>query len=254
MVLRPASADESLHAPGDGDGWHEVFELGFAVPDGSIAGAVVLTIVPAQQRSWFWAAVVGRGRPLVAVYEDDAPLPRRNAVELRTSGLWVDVEVEVPFDHVTLGVESFGLVFDDPDEVLGAARGHRTPVGFDLEWESDPATVRAAAGGFDVPCRVHGDVLLGQEIVALDTAGWRCRRWGSAGVQASFERRVRVDGTAVTFREPTPSAGQDHAADVIGRAPVVVPALVSGRAPVVLDRTLAHDPADSTVVWTTVAR
>src|SRR5690606_4422696 len=130
--------------------WHEVFELGFAASDGSIAGSVVLTLVPAQQRSWFWAAIVGRDRPLVAVYEDDVPLLRRDGIELRTSGLWVDVEVEVPFDHVTLGMEAFGLVFDYPVEGVGAARGHRTPVGFDLEWESDPASVRAVADGFDV--------------------------------------------------------------------------------------------------------
>lgn len=247
-----------MHAPGGDERWHEVFELGFAASDGSIAGSVVLTLVPAQQRSWFWAAIVGRDRPLVAVYEDDVPLPRRDGIELRTSGLWVDVEVEVPFDHVTLGMEAFGLVFDDPDEVVGAARGHRTPVGFDLEWESDPASVRAVADGFDVPCRVHGDVLIGRETVALDSMGWRCRRWGSGDPRVSFARSIRLDHHDVTFGdplgEPAGGVGADAALPVVGRAPVSVPPLAPGLDHVVFDRTVRCDPATLAVVWSTVPR
>ncbi|HEX7095543.1 MAG TPA: hypothetical protein VF183_06655, partial [Acidimicrobiales bacterium] len=184
MARRPARDDERPHRPGDGADWHEVFELGFGDHDGSIGGSVVVALQPHEGVARFWAAIVGRDRPLVTVYDDELPLPRDQTLELRTSGLWVDVELEAPYEHVTVGLEAFGLVFDDPDAVLGVAHGDRLPVGIDLEWESDPSAVRPQPWGYDVLCRVHGDVLLGSSRVPLDGWGWRAHGWGSEAAAA----------------------------------------------------------------------
>jgi hypothetical protein len=163
-------------------GWYETFSLDFFAADASLGGSVVLTLRPDAGHSWFWACVVGRNRPLVAVYEHETPLPARDSLEVRSSGLWLDIECEIPFDHVTLGVEAFGLSLDDPAEVFGACRGDLTPVGFDLEWETDgapePGPAATTAGRYELPCRVHGDVLVGEERVEFDGWGHREHRWG----------------------------------------------------------------------------
>jgi hypothetical protein len=103
-------------------------------------------------------------------------------MELRAPALWVDVEIEVPFVHATVGMEAFGLSFDDPDEALRTGRGERTPFGLDLEWESDHGRPEPDgspdASGYRLDCRVTGEVLVGAEQHELDCAGRRWHRWG----------------------------------------------------------------------------
>jgi hypothetical protein len=123
---------------------------------------------------------VGEGRPLVTVVDHTVPPPRPGSLEVRAEGLWADHTVEVPFDHVTLGCEAFALALDDPAEAYGEPRGDRVPFGLDLEWDTDggayaypPGTTR-----YEVPCRVHGQVLVGDESIALDAVGQRDHSWG----------------------------------------------------------------------------
>jgi hypothetical protein len=117
------------------------------------------------------------------VDEPEAPLPRRAAMELRAPALWVDVEIEVPFVHATVGMEAFGLSFDDPDEALRTGRGDRTPFGLDLEWESDHAKpeVEEHSGslGYSLLAQVTGEVLIGPERHELHCPGRRWHRWGA---------------------------------------------------------------------------
>jgi len=99
---------------------------------------------------------------------------------VRGDGLWADHTVEVPFDHVTLGCEAFALGLDDPAEVYGEPRGDRLPFGLDLEWDTDGAAYAYPAGvsRYEVPCRVHGEVLVGDERIELDAVGQRDHSWG----------------------------------------------------------------------------
>jgi hypothetical protein len=185
VPLRPTAADEHLHEPAPVAGWTETYGFDFVRPDRSLAGFVVMSVHPSTRRSWCWAAVVGRDRPSCVVDEPEAPLPRRGAMELRAPALWVDVEIEIPFVHATVGMEAFGLAFDDPAEALRTGRGERTPLGLDLEWESDaadpdPHVAGEAEGafGYGLDCRVTGEVLLGAERHELDCPGRRWHRWG----------------------------------------------------------------------------
>jgi hypothetical protein len=89
----------------------------------------------------------------------------------------------VPFDHMTLGCEAFALGLDDPAEMYGDPRGERVPFGLDLEWDTDGAAYAYPPGTtrYEVPCRVHGDVLVGDESIALgehDAIGQRDHSWG----------------------------------------------------------------------------
>src|SRR5512132_1665646 len=174
------AADERHHPVGEGDWWNESWYFDFATADGALGGYVRLGLYPTQGACWYWACLVGEDRPLVIVVDHDVAPPRAGALEIRGEGLWADHQVEVPFDHMTLACEAFALGVDDPAAVYGPARGDRVPFGLDLEWDTDgsaypypPGTTR-----YEVPCRVHGEVLVGDERIELDAIGQRDHSWG----------------------------------------------------------------------------
>lgn len=177
MLLDPA--DEARHQPDDLSAWSEAWDLFFWADDLSLGGYARVALLPAARRSWYWACVVGRDRPLVTVIEPDAPMPRPPGLELRTSGLWADTIWQTPYQHMTVGLEAFGVGMEDPTEVFARGWGDQVPMGFDLEWESDAAAVTGDATGYELACEVHGEVLLGHE--EIDFTGWghRGHRWGA---------------------------------------------------------------------------
>ena len=100
---------------------------------------------------------------------------------MRAEGLWADHTVEVPFDHVTLGCEAFALGARRPRRGVRrrpGATGCR--FGLDLEWDTDGAVYPYPPGTtrYEVPCRVHGEVLVGDERIEFDAAGQRDHSWG----------------------------------------------------------------------------
>jgi hypothetical protein len=173
--------DEHPHAPGPEPLAFESWYFDFATLDGSVGGYVRIGLMPNLGRTWYWACVVGEGRPLVTVIDHDVPLPARpGSLEIRSEGLWADHTVETPFEHFTLGAEAFAVGVDDPLEVYdGDLRGDRVPFGLDLEWETDggvypyPGNTR-----YEVPCLVHGEVLVGDEVIDFEGVGQRDHSWG----------------------------------------------------------------------------
>jgi hypothetical protein len=175
-----AAADELYHPPGEGPWWGESWYFDFATPDGSLGGYVRLGLYPNQRVAWYWACVVGEDRPLVSVVDHDVSPPRAPSLEIRADGIWADHNVETPFDHMTLGCEAFALGLGDPAEMYGSPRGDRVPFGLDLEWETDGVAYAYPPGTsrYEVPCRVHGEVLVGDERIAVDAIGERDHSWG----------------------------------------------------------------------------
>ena len=173
------AADEARHEPATDELWSESWYLDFFDPKRGIGGYVRLGLYPNLGRAWYWACVVGPDRPLVTVIDHDVKIPTAPSLEIRTEGLWADYTVETPLDHVTVGVEAFAVGVDDPREVYGELRGDRIPLGFDLEWETDGGTYAyPGVTRYEVPCRVHGEVLVGQERIELDGWGQRDHSWG----------------------------------------------------------------------------
>lgn len=175
------AGDERSHVPGGERWWNESWYFDFATTDGTLGGYVRLGLYPDQDMVWYWACVVGEGRDLVIVVDHDVAPPRPGSLELRGEGLWADHTVEVPFDHMTLGCEAFAIGLDDPAAMYSTPRGERVPFGLDLEWDTDgspylypPGTTR-----YEVPCRVHGEVLVGEERIELDAIGQRDHSWGT---------------------------------------------------------------------------
>ncbi len=181
MDLPVATADDELrHVPGDDLLWNESYYLDFFSADGDLGGYVRIGLYPNLGVSWYWACVVGRDRPLVTVIDDVAPMPAPGSLEIRTDGLWADHHVETPHEHFSLGLEAFGIALDDPADVYRRAYGERTPLGFDLEWETDgnPFRYPDFLPRYEIPCRVHGEILVGSEAIDFDGFGQRDHSWG----------------------------------------------------------------------------
>lgn len=223
--------DEGRHAT-----VHEWFALDLVDPAHRLAVVVVLGF--AGPTAWCAVTLVGAGRRCTTVVEPDAGAPR--ALELRAPGLWVDLQCLVPFDHVTVDVEAFAVVLDDPADALGEARGERVPFGCELEWDTRGSVTEiagdASVDGYEVACAVHGIVLVGDERLEIDGYGSRRHLWGAGAFGATPAVRT-VTATGVQHRAPTVD-------DVLATAPI------GGVVPLRLDRSLAvvQDPTP-TLAW-----
>lgn len=174
-----APQDEGRHRPGSERFWSESWYLDFFDEAGTLGGYVRLGFYPQLGTCWYWGCLVGEGRPLVTVVEHDVPIPPAPSLEVRAEGLWADHTVETPLDHMTLGCEAFALGLDDPAGVYDASFGDRVPFGLDLEWETDGGTYAyPGVSRYEVPCRVHGTVLVGAEEIGFDGWGQRDHSWG----------------------------------------------------------------------------
>ncbi len=171
--------DERRHAPGDEPLWNESVYLDVVDPDRGVGAYVRVGLYPNLGLAWYWACLVGPDRPLVLVVDHDVALPRDGSLELRAEGLWADYTVETPLDHVTVGLEAFAVALDDPADAYGPAHGERVPFGLDLEWETEGGTYAyPGVDRYEVPCRVHGEVLIGTEVIPVDGCGQRDHSWG----------------------------------------------------------------------------
>ncbi len=183
-MTAPNPQDEARHTPDDSELWNESYYLDWFAEDLSVGGYVRIGFYPNLGKVWYWACLVGLDRPLVTVIEHDIPMPASSSsLEVRSEGLWADHVVETPNEHMSINLEAFGLQLDDPAEVYHAdPRGTRVPFGFELDFHTDraaylwpPVTPR-----YEIPCRVEGFVLIGDQRIDVDGWGQRDHSWGAA--------------------------------------------------------------------------
>lgn len=148
----------------------------FAAP--GYGGYADLSFRHGERVAWWSAGFVGAGWSLVAVRAHDVSIPARGT-DVRTDGLWASVTAH------EVAMEAFGAVFDDPLEAWGDERGDIVPFGYDLEWGDDGA--------------VHGEVLVGDDRIAVDATGVHVRgtgprlsstiptTWGDDGLPTAVE-------------------------------------------------------------------
>ena len=174
------TSDEYRHEPGLERLWNESWYFDFASRDGAVGGYVRIGLYPNLHTAWYWACLVGADRTLVAVVDHEVPVPPGRSLEIRTSGLWADHNCETPLEHWSLGLEAFGVALDDPVDAYGDLRGERIAFGLDLEWETVGEVFRYPPGldRYEVPSRVHGEVLVGAERLEIDAIGQRDHSWG----------------------------------------------------------------------------
>jgi hypothetical protein len=254
-MARPS--DEHPRPPGPEPGWADAWEIDFAAgaptSDGWVGGFVRLALLPNQGVAWWWTALLTPR--LVAVRDHEVPLPR-SGLEVRADGLWGDLVCETPLEHWSIGLEAFGIAYDDPADAWGDEWGERLPVGLDLEWEAtEPAGDLPPAGpppdpdgvGFAQPGRVDGEILVGLDRIPVSGTGFRTRSSGVLDWWTDRPHRrlawVTGDGRGVV------DDGHDRNPTVLGTAPLLVTS--PGRPPVRLARTLCrvHGAAEGGVGW-----
>jgi len=175
----PDPTDEGRHDHGPEPLWSESWYFDFAAADGTLGGYVRLGLLPNERRAWYWAYLVGEGRPLVAVRDHDVPLPAGRSLEVRAEGLWAELVCETANDHWSVNLEAFGVALADPAEAYRSERGDRVALGLDLEWEAAgdvfpyPGMTR-----YEQACTVHGEVLVGRERLPFSGWGERDHSWG----------------------------------------------------------------------------
>ena len=124
--------------------------------DQGIRGFLTLTVDGSAAS--FHAQVVVPDVGVIVVRDDEVAPPKHDdVVVVRAEGLWVELLCETPGEHWSIGLEAFGVRFDDEVEAAASDRGERVPVGFDLEWET--------------PDRVVGEILVGRARYDLDARG-----------------------------------------------------------------------------------
>jgi hypothetical protein len=173
-----STRDEGRHEPGPERLWNESWYFDFTTHDGSLGGWVRLGLYPNLGVAWYHAFLVGPGRPTIAVVDHEVPVPR-STLEIRTHGLWADHMCETAVEHWTVANETHAIALDDPADLYGKALGTPTPLAVDLEWETDgEAYPYPGVTRYEIPCTVHGEILLGDETIAFDGHGQRDHSWG----------------------------------------------------------------------------
>ncbi len=166
------AADEGRH---DGVSVEE-WTFGFWSRDGSSGGIVLLRHLRPTRRTWYWAAFVRAGAPLLHVSDWEAPLPA-SGLAVRAEGLWADHTCEAPFEQWTVANEAYAVSLEDPADALDRAYGHAAPLAFDLEWYAS-APARPLAAGYEQDGEVHGVIELGDGASTLEgEPAHRTHRW-----------------------------------------------------------------------------
>lgn len=211
-------ADERRHPPGAERDWEEWWTFEVATTDASLGLLVRLGLWPNLGVAWYWAYLVGDGRPLLAVRHHEVPLPRGTVLEVRAESLWSAIHCETPFEHWSVGLEAFAVALDEPAEAYRGERGDLVPLGLDLEWEVEgPLLVPAGATRYDQGCMVHGEVLVGNESIDVHAPGHRARGWGpGGGWRSPWCRASGWLSDATTFA----GAGSEGVVALEGTAPV----------------------------------
>ena len=205
--------DEQPHPAGSEAWWAESWAFDVWTADG-VAACTCLTVLPNQQATWYWTALVRPGQPLVHLADLRVPAVRPG-LEVRTDGLWASHTCEAAFEQWTVANEAYAVALDEPADALGRALGVVTPIAFDLEWYA-AAVPEVLDHGYAQDGSVDGVIeLAGGPLDIVSGASRRVHRWGVLA--------------------PAPAAGADDAAQ---RPPGAwVPFLLEGPdGPEVLDR------------------
>lgn len=192
-----AARDERPHQPTNDPNWVESWLFDMVQADGSLAMSIEFLLWPQHDRMAFLVSLVQQGQPLISLVELEATVPKPPSLEVRASGLWTDIGIQTPLDHMTVDIEAFAVGLDDPNDVFANAYGIRTALGCELEWETaSPVVAGPAPDSYEVPCIVHGELLLDEQTIDIDGWGWRSHRWGSPDTTHRTAVRGRAaDGT-----------------------------------------------------------
>ncbi len=136
--------------------------------------------LPGAGPAWYWACLVGPDRPLVTVIDHDVALPRAALARDPHRGAVGRLHGRDPARPRERGRRGLRRRRRRPRRGLRRPARRSRParlrprVG---DRRRSPTPIRASTR-YEVPCRVHGEVLVGQERIELDGHGQRDHSWG----------------------------------------------------------------------------
>src|SRR3954454_15306385 len=144
--------DEQRHPEAPVEEWVFTCWLG----DGALGALTGYRVL--GRRSWYWAALVRRGKTLLHVTEWD-PAVRADPLLVKAHELWADHTCDAPMEQWTVANETYAAALEDAADALGRAYGTPTPNAFDREWYPTAEPV-VRPGGYSQRGVVHGTIEL----------------------------------------------------------------------------------------------
>ena len=89
-------------------------------------------------------------------------------------------KLDAPLEQFSVNLESFALELDDPADMYHDQRGTLVPFGFELDFTTDRAAYLwpPIQTRMEIPCKVHGQVMVGSDTIDIDAWGQRDHSWG----------------------------------------------------------------------------
>lgn len=187
----PAASDERGHDAAGDETWADAWLFDVVDHQASLALSIEFVLWPVTKRVAFHASLLREGQSLISLVDLEAPAPKTPSLEVRAPGLWTDIGIQTALEHLTVDIEAFAVELEDPADVFAGAYGIRTALGCELEWETDADIVADAARSYQVPCVVHGELLIDELTVEVDGWGWRSHQWGPVAEHQRMGARGR---------------------------------------------------------------
>ncbi|HWE69206.1 MAG TPA: hypothetical protein VG205_02525 [Acidimicrobiales bacterium] len=218
-----APSDENLHTPDAEPLWNESYYLDFVADDGSVGGYARIGLYPNLGVTWWTTMVVGPDRPMVASVAYDLPALSGTDVAFDADGHTITCRPEDPLRVMRLRATAPASSHPDPKASYDGDAGRATAVAMDLAWTTDGVPYHYdVTTRYEVPCRVEGEVSVGDERIAVRGTGQRDHSWGVrdwwafgwcwAAVRLDDGTRlhfadIRIPGTPVALGYLQPAGG-----------------------------------------------
>lgn len=200
------AADEGRHPSGTETLWNESWYFDVADPTTEIGAYLRLGLYPNRSQTWLHLVVAGRNRPLVVLFDEQAPALEGDRLVIQTDQWWVDMEPVVPVKQWRVQARVWAHQFDHPvvsnsetgsgaseagadvggsaaavwaGSAIGDEQGQPVEVEIDLVWNSvaDPYHYGRSTR-YEVSAQVTGIIRIGDETIHVDAPGQRDHSWG----------------------------------------------------------------------------
>ena len=182
-ALTPAADDDAgRHEPGPEPTWNESWYFDAVSDDGTLGLYTRLGRVPNQDMCIYTAAIVGPDRPAIMLVNYAAPLPAIDDQTQRidVAGLRADQLCEEPLQRFHIRLEGTAQSHADDSAPLRDETGEPVEIAMDLVWETTGAPyLWRQSTRYEIPCRVTGSVIVGDEEIEFSGPGQRDHSWGA---------------------------------------------------------------------------
>lgn len=172
------AADEARHEPGPEPLWSESWYADVADPVLGLGAYLRFGLYPNRDQTWFQLTVVGEGRPLVSLRDEQAPLATGDGQQLTTDTWECRITSEVPLERWRVQASGTAETLVDPTAVYRSEAGVPTPVSVDLTWQSvAPPYHYGVSTRYEISANVTGTITVGDEVLIIDAPGQRDHSW-----------------------------------------------------------------------------